>query len=98
MIYRTYLVASKHTTLKQILTDFMRLSMKDTVVLSIPRKNTLGAGDFACAVSGLCQIFMVTCAKSFATGGFDLRPTPKIPAESGNQEGKGRMTLCLKLF
>ena len=40
MIYRTYLVASKHTTLKQFLTDFMRLLMKDTVVLSIPRKNT----------------------------------------------------------
>ena len=79
MIYRTYLVASKHTTLKQ-------------------RKNTLGARDFSCSVSGLCQIFMVTCAKSFATGGFDLRPTPKIPAESGNQEGKGRMTSCLKLF
>ena len=38
MFYRTYLVASKHTTLKQILTDFMRLSVKDTVVLSIPRK------------------------------------------------------------
>ena len=72
--------------------------MKDTVVLSIPRKNTLGARDFACTVSGLCQIFMVTCAKSFATGGFDLRPTPKIPAESGNQEGKGRMTSCMKLF
>ena len=46
MIYRTYLVASKHTTLKQILTDFMRLSVKDTVVLSIPRKNTLGAKFF----------------------------------------------------
>ena len=59
--------------------------MKDTVVLSIPRKNTLGARDFACAVSGLYQIFMVTCAKSFATGGFDLRSTPKIPPESGNQ-------------
>ena len=85
MIYRTYLVASKHTTLKQILTDFMRLSMKDTVVLSIPRKNTLGARDIACAVFGFCQIFMVTCAKSFATSCFDLRPTPKIPAESGNQ-------------
>ena len=85
MFYRTYLVASKHTTLKQILTDFMRLSVKDTVVLSIPRKNTLGARDFSCAVSGLCQIFMATCAKSFATGGFDLRPTPNIPAESGNQ-------------
>ena len=56
MIFRTYLVASKHTTLKQILTDFMRLSMKDTVVLSIPRKNTLRARDFSCAVSGLCQI------------------------------------------
>ena len=63
MFYRTYLVASKHTTLKQILTDFMRLSVKDTVVLSIPRKNTLGARDFSCAVSGLCQIFMATCAK-----------------------------------
>ena len=33
--------------------------MKDTVVVSIPRKNTLGATDFSCAVSGLCQIFMV---------------------------------------
>ena len=85
MIYRTYLVASKHTTLKQILTDFMRLLMKDTVVLSISRKNTLGARDVARTVSGLCQIFMVTCGKSFATGGFDLRTTPKIPAESGNQ-------------
>ena len=59
MIYRTYLVASKHTTLKQIVTDFMRLLMKDTVVLSIPRKNTLRSRDFSCAVSGLCQIFMV---------------------------------------
>ena len=98
MIYRTYLVASKHTTLKQILTDVLRLLMKDTVVLSIPRKNTLGARDFSCAVSGLCQIFMVTCGKSFPTGGFDLRPTSKIPAESGNHEGKGRMTSCLKLF
>ena len=85
MFYRTYLVASKHTTLKQILTDFMRLSVKDTVVLSIPRKNTLGARDFSCAVSGLCQIFMATCAKTFATGGFDLPPTSKIPSESGNQ-------------
>ena len=85
MIYHTYLVASKHTTLKQILTDFMRLSVKDTVVVSIPWKNTLGARDIACAVTGFCQIFMVTCAKSFATGGFDFRPTPKIPAESGNQ-------------
>ena len=85
MIYRTNLVASKHTTLKQIFKDFMRLLMKDTVVLSIPRKNTLGARDFSCAVSGLCQIFMVTCAKSFATGGFDLPPTSKIPSESGNQ-------------
>ena len=85
MFYRTYLVASKHTTLRQILTDFIRLSVKDTVVLCIPRKNTLSARDFSCAVSGLCQIFMATCAKSFATGGFDLRPTPKIPAKSGNQ-------------
>ena len=98
MIYRTHIVASKHTTLKQILTDFLRLSMKDNVVLSIPRKNTLRAREFSCAVSGLCQIFIVTCAKSFATGGFDLRPTPKIPAESDNQEGEGRMTSCLKLF
>ena len=98
MIYGTYLVASEHTTLKQILTDFMRLLMKDTVVLSISRKNTLFARDFACTVSGLFQIFMVTCGKSFATGGFDLRPTSKIPAESGNQEGKGKMTSSLKLF
>ena len=34
---------------------------------------TLGARDFSSAVSGFCQVFIVT-------RGFGLRPTPKIPA------------------
>ena len=33
---------------------------------------TLGARDFSSAVSGFCQVFIVT-------RGFGLRPTPKIP-------------------
>ena len=41
---------------------------------------TLGARDFSSAVSGFCQVFIVTRAKSFAARGFGLRPTPKIPA------------------
>ena len=43
---------------------------------------TLGARDFSSAVSGFCQVFIVTRAKSFAARGFGLRPTPKIPAAS----------------
>ena len=35
---------------------------------------TLGARDFSSAVSGFCQVFIVTHAR-----GFGLRPTPKIP-------------------
>ena len=39
---------------------------------------TLGARDFSSAVSGFCQVFIVTRAKSFSRGfakrGFDLRP------------------------
>ena len=41
----------------------------------IPGRPTLGARDFSSAVSGFCQVFIVTRARSFG-----LRPTPKIPA------------------
>lgn len=37
-------------------------------------KTTLSAWDFPCAVSGFCQVLIVTRAR-----GFGLRPTPKIP-------------------
>ena len=44
---------------------------------------TLGARDFSSAVSGFCQVFIVTRAKLVASayGGrcVGLRPTPKIP-------------------
>ena len=40
------------------------------------RNVTLGARDISSAVSGFCQVFIVTRAKSFSR----LRPTPKIPA------------------
>ena len=39
------------------------------------RLATLGPTDFSRAVSGFCQVFIVTRALGFA-----LRPTPKIPA------------------
>ena len=38
------------------------------------RSITLGARDFSSAVSGFCQVFIVTRAKSFAARGFGLRP------------------------
>ena len=38
-----------------------------------PRKRTLGARDFSSAVSGFCQVFIVTRAKSFSRG-FGLQP------------------------
>ena len=44
-------------------------------------KITLGARDFSSAVSGFCQVFLVTCAYGQRCVG--LRPTPKIPAVRG---------------
>ena len=49
---------------------------------------TLGARDFSSAVSGLCQVFIVTRAKSFAARGFDLRPKTCRP--SANTENSRR--------
>ena len=39
---------------------------------------TLGSRDFSSAVSGFCQIFIVT--RGFAARSFGPRPSPKIPA------------------
>ena len=46
---------------------------------------TLGAGDFSSAVSGFCQVFVVT---RFAARGFDLRPKTCRP--SANTETSRR--------
>ena len=48
-------------------------------------KNTLGARDFSSAVSGFCQVFIVTRASPLVASAYGrrcvgLRPTPKIPA------------------
>ena len=57
-----------------------------------PRKLTLGARDFSSAVSGFCQVFIVTRAKSFSRGfaarGFGLQP--KICRPSANIENSRR--------
>ena len=54
--------------------------------------NTLGARDFSSAVSGFCQVFIVTCAKRFSRGyaarGFGLRP--KMCRPSANTENSRR--------
>ena len=63
----------------------------DTQTEFITSQGTLDASDFSSAVSGFCQVFIVTRAKnispSFAAGAsaygrrcVGLRPTPKIPA------------------
>ena len=39
---------------------------------------TLGAGDFSRAVSGFCQVFIVT--RAYGQRCVGLRPTPKIAA------------------
>ena len=52
-----------------------------------PRKRTLGARDFSSAVSGFCQVFIVTRAKSFSRG-FGLQPKmcrPSARKTSGTQ-------------
>ena len=49
---------------------------------------TLGARDFSSAVSGFCQVFIVTRAKSFATCGLGLRP--KMCRPSANPENSHR--------
>ena len=49
---------------------------------------TLGARDFSSAVSGFCQVFIVTLAKSFAARGFGLRP--KMCRPSANSENSHR--------
>ena len=44
---------------------------------------TLGARDFSSAVSGFCQVFIVTpplVASAYGRRRVGLRPTPKIPA------------------
>ena len=48
---------------------------------------TLGARDFSSAVSGFCQVFIVTRAKSFSRG-FGLRP--KMCRPSANTENYRR--------
>ena len=52
-----------------------------------PRKRTLGARDFSSAVSGFCQDFIVTRAKSFSRG-FGLQP--KICRPPANIENSRR--------
>ena len=52
-----------------------------------PRKRTLGARDFSSAVSGFCQVFIVTRAKSFSRG-FGLQP--KMCRPSANIENSRR--------
>ena len=52
-----------------------------------PRKRTLGARDFSSAVSGFCQVFIVTRAKSFSRG-FGLQP--KMCRPSANIEHSRR--------
>ena len=49
---------------------------------------TLCARDFSSAVSGLCQVFIVTRAESFAARGFDL--LPKTCRPSANTENSRR--------
>ena len=41
--------------------------------IAVREEDTLGARDFSSAVSGFCQVFIVTCAKRFSRG-FGLRP------------------------
>ena len=57
--------------------------------VSFPPTDTLGARDFSSAVSGFCQVFIVTRAKSgFAARGFGLRPKTCRP--SANTETSRR--------
>ena len=48
----------------------------------IPGRPTLGARDFSSAVSGFCQVFIVSplVASAYGRRRVGLRPTPKIPA------------------
>ena len=51
----------------------------------ISRGTTLGARDFSSAVSGFCQVFIVTRASPLVASAYGrrrvgLRPTPKLPA------------------
>ena len=59
---------------------------------AIPCYPTLGARDFSSAVSGFCQVFIVTRAKSFSRGfaarSFGLRPKTCRP--SANTETSRR--------
>ena len=52
------------------------------------RSITLGARDFASAVSGFCQVFIVIRAKSFAARGVGLRP--KMCRPSANTQNSHR--------
>ena len=55
--------------LKEQMMTSVRKNIKNAGLIS----TTLGARDFSSAVSGFCQVFIVTRAKSFSRG-FGLRP------------------------
>ena len=59
----------------------------DTQTEFITSQGTLDASDFSSAVSGFCQVFIVTRAKSFSRG-FGLRP--KMCRPSANTENSRR--------
>ena len=56
---------------------------------------TLGARDFSSAVSGFCQVFIVTRAKRSCVG---LRPTPKFPPYAKKASGTQGMCHSFKFL
>ena len=65
-------------------------------------RHTLGARDFSSAVSGFCQVFIVTRATSaYGRRRVGLRPTPKLPAAREKNlwyPGYVRQVLGLRIF
>ena len=62
------------------------------------RSITLGARDFASAVSGFCQVFIVIRAKSFAARGVGQHPKfPPHARKTSGTQGRGQ-SIPVKIF